>query len=208
MSHDRARHQIRDCSESGRSRELLTPGTSDSCRPRGVVTRDFSAIFDRLPVLISTSDLHQWIPRKKSLISELVILECSFPLKFVMNPKVFELAKWSDQSLNILAGVLARCCRHWFESCSHPFLLLLSSLFQSLYVSFLNEFFSFLALFSCLSSSLAPLCRGFSLSLSLSLFLPFLLPLPNPINRCSPNFCPIKLITKRIFVNLPSGLRN
>ena len=53
----------------GRSRELLTPGTSDSCRPRGVVTRDFSAIFDclfdRLPVRISTSDLHHWILRKK-----------------------------------------------------------------------------------------------------------------------------------------------
>ena len=68
-SHGRARHQIRDWSESGRSRELLTPGTSDSCRPRGVVTRDFSAIFDRLfdrlPVRISTSDLHHWILRKK-----------------------------------------------------------------------------------------------------------------------------------------------
>ena len=41
----------------------------DSCRPRGVVTRDFSAIFDRLfdrlPVRISTSDLHHWILRKK-----------------------------------------------------------------------------------------------------------------------------------------------
>ena len=65
----RARHQIRDRSESGRSRELLTPGTSDSCRPRGVVTRDFSAIFgrlfDRLPVRILTSDLHHWILRKK-----------------------------------------------------------------------------------------------------------------------------------------------
>ena len=68
-SHGRARHQIRDWSESERSRELLTPGTSDSCRPRGVVTRDFSAIFDRLfdrlPVRISTSDLHHWILRKK-----------------------------------------------------------------------------------------------------------------------------------------------
>ena len=67
--HGRARHQIRDWSESGRCRELLTPGTSDSCRPRGVVTRDFSAIFDRLfdrlPVRISTSDLHHWILRKK-----------------------------------------------------------------------------------------------------------------------------------------------
>ena len=47
-SHGQARHQIRDWSESGCSRELLTPGTSDSCRPRGVVTRDFSANFGRL----------------------------------------------------------------------------------------------------------------------------------------------------------------
>ena len=57
----------------------------DSCRPRAVVTRDFSAIFDRLfdrlPVRISTSDLHHWILRKKSFISELMILECSFPLR-------------------------------------------------------------------------------------------------------------------------------
>ena len=56
----------------------------DSCRPRGVVTRDFSAIFDhlfdRLPV--RTSDLHHWILQKKSFISELMILECSFPLSF------------------------------------------------------------------------------------------------------------------------------
>ena len=69
VSHGRARHQIRDWSESGRSRELLTPGTSDSCQPRGLVTRDFSAIFDRLfdrlPVRISTSDLHHWNLRKK-----------------------------------------------------------------------------------------------------------------------------------------------
>ena len=39
------------------------------CRPRGVVTRDFLAIFDRLfdrlPVRISTLDLHHWILRKK-----------------------------------------------------------------------------------------------------------------------------------------------
>ena len=47
----------------------MTPGTSDSCRPRGVVTRDFSTIFDRLfdrlPVRILTSDLHHWILWKK-----------------------------------------------------------------------------------------------------------------------------------------------
>ena len=36
-------------------------------------------LFDRLPVRISTSDLHHQILRKK-LISELMILECSFPL--------------------------------------------------------------------------------------------------------------------------------
>ena len=43
----------------------------DSSRPRGVVTRDFSAIFDRLfdrlPFRISTSDLHHWILRQKNL---------------------------------------------------------------------------------------------------------------------------------------------
>ena len=40
----------------------------------------FDRLFDRLPVWISTSDLHHWILRKKSFISELMILECSFPL--------------------------------------------------------------------------------------------------------------------------------
>ena len=40
----------------------------------------FRRLFGRLPVRISTSDLHHRILRKK-LISELMILECSFPLK-------------------------------------------------------------------------------------------------------------------------------
>ena len=94
--HGRVRHQIRDWSESGRSRELLTPGTSDWCRPCGVVTRDFSAsfdrLFDRLPVRISTSDLHHWILRKKSFILELMILECSFPLIVGGAPRAYSLA--------------------------------------------------------------------------------------------------------------------
>ena len=76
-------------SNSGLIRIGTQPRTADawhhdSCRPRSVVTRDFSAmidsLFDRLPVRISTSDLHHWILRKKSFISELMILECSFPL--------------------------------------------------------------------------------------------------------------------------------
>ena len=47
----------------------------------------FRRLFDRLPVRISTSDLYHRILRKKkkfygkkSIISELMILECSFPL--------------------------------------------------------------------------------------------------------------------------------
>ena len=61
-------------SNSGLIRIGTQPRTADawhhdSCRPRGVVTRDFSAIFDRLfdrlPVRISTSDLYHWILRKK-----------------------------------------------------------------------------------------------------------------------------------------------
>ena len=52
----------------------------------------FRRLFDRLPVRISTSDLHHRILRKKTLIiSELMILECSFPLaglsfSFIINP--------------------------------------------------------------------------------------------------------------------------
>ena len=42
----------------------------------------FRRLFDRLPVRISTSDLHDRILRRKSIISELMILECSFPLKW------------------------------------------------------------------------------------------------------------------------------
>ena len=42
----------------------------------------FPPSVDRLPVRISTSDLHHRILRKKnSIISELMILECSFPLR-------------------------------------------------------------------------------------------------------------------------------
>ena len=61
-------------SNSGLIRIGTQPRTADawhhdSCRPRGIVTRDFLAIFDRLfdrlPVRISTSDLHHWILRKK-----------------------------------------------------------------------------------------------------------------------------------------------
>ena len=78
-SYGRARHQIRDWSESGRSRDLLTPGTSDSCRPRGVVTRDFSAIFDRLfdrlPFEFRPLTFTIGFYGKKSFISELKILD-------------------------------------------------------------------------------------------------------------------------------------
>ena len=72
----RVTHESRSsaASNSGLIRIGTQPRTADawhhdSCRPRGVVTRDFSAIFDRLfdrlPVRISTSDLHHWILRKK-----------------------------------------------------------------------------------------------------------------------------------------------
>ena len=84
VMHGRARHQIRDWSESRRSRELLTPGTSDSCRPRGVVTRDF---WPFLTVCLTVFPF-EFRPRtftigfcgRKSFISELMILECSFSL--------------------------------------------------------------------------------------------------------------------------------
>ena len=46
----------------------------------------FRRLFDRLPVRISTSDLHHRILRKKFYISELMILECSFPLKADTHP--------------------------------------------------------------------------------------------------------------------------
>ena len=43
----------------------------------------FRRLFDRLPVRISTSDLHYGFYGKNSIISELMILECSFPLNFL-----------------------------------------------------------------------------------------------------------------------------
>ena len=105
-SHGRARHQIRDWSESGRSRELLTPGTSDSCRPRGVVTRDFSAIFgrlfDRLPVRISTSDLHHWILRKK--IFHIRAYDIGVQFSFQFRKTSGPLCVFSSTSRALLAG--------------------------------------------------------------------------------------------------------
>ena len=93
-SHGRARHQIRNRSESGRSREVLAPGTSDSCRPRGVVTRDFLSF----SAVCLTVFLFEFRPRtftigfygKKSIISELMNLECSFPLSSTAS-----LSEWS-----------------------------------------------------------------------------------------------------------------
>ena len=71
-----------------RSREVLVPGTSDSCRPRGVVTRDFWPF----SAVCLTVFLFEFRPRtftigfcgKKSIISALMILECSFPLSLLI----------------------------------------------------------------------------------------------------------------------------
>ena len=82
FSQSHTSHQIRDRSESGRSREVLAPGTSDSAGRAASSPEIFwsflGRLFDRLPVRIATSDLNHRILRK---ISELMILECSFPLK-------------------------------------------------------------------------------------------------------------------------------
>ena len=83
-SHGRARHQIRDWSESGRSRKLLTPGTmthAGRAASSPEIFRPFLTV--RLTVF-----RFEFRPRtftigfygKKSFISELMILECSFPL--------------------------------------------------------------------------------------------------------------------------------
>ena len=83
-SHGRARHQIRDWSESGRSRELLTPGTMTHAG-RAASSPE---IFRPFLTVCLTVFPFEFRPRtftigfhgKKSFISELLILECSFPL--------------------------------------------------------------------------------------------------------------------------------
>ena len=47
----------------------------------GLTCQSFCRLFDRLPVRISTSDFTIGFYEKNSIISELMILECSFPLK-------------------------------------------------------------------------------------------------------------------------------
>ena len=74
-SHGRARHQIRDWSESGRSRELLTPGTMTHAgraasspeifRPFLTICLTFQVFFWPSSRSNSISDLHHWILRKK-----------------------------------------------------------------------------------------------------------------------------------------------
>ena len=83
-SHGRARHQVRDWSESGRSRELLTPGTMTHAG-RAASSHE---IFRPFLTVCLTVFPFEFRPRtfiigfygKKSFISELMILECSFPL--------------------------------------------------------------------------------------------------------------------------------
>ena len=85
-SHGRARHQIRDWSESGRSRELLTPGTMTHAG-RAASSPE---IFRPFLTVCLTVFPFEFRPRtftigfyeKKSFISELMILECSFPLRY------------------------------------------------------------------------------------------------------------------------------
>ena len=85
-------------SNSGLIRIGTQPRTADawhhdSCRPRGVVTRDFRPF---LTVCLTVFPF-EFRPRtftigffgKKSFISELMILECSFPLTFVPHLSVF-----------------------------------------------------------------------------------------------------------------------
>ena len=86
--HGRARHQIRDWPESGRSRELLTPGTMTHAG-RAASSPE---IFRPFLTVCLTVFPFEFRPRtytigfygKKSFISELMILECSFPLSYAV----------------------------------------------------------------------------------------------------------------------------
>ena len=69
----------------------------------------FRRLFDRLPVRISTSDLHHRILRKKTLImSELMILECSFKLKLCLHTSLRVLSIWLSTTI---------CKHHLFKRC-------------------------------------------------------------------------------------------
>ena len=84
-SHGRARHQIRDWSESGRSRELLTPGTMTHAGRAASSPEIFRPFWPSVwPSSRSNFDLGPSpldSTEKKSFMSELMILECSFPLR-------------------------------------------------------------------------------------------------------------------------------
>ena len=84
-SHGRVRHQIRDWSESGRSRELLTPGTmthAGRAASSPEIFRPFLTVcLTVFPFEFRPRTFTIGFYRKKSFISELMILECSFPLR-------------------------------------------------------------------------------------------------------------------------------
>ena len=108
-------------SNSGLIRIGTQPRTADawhhdSCRQRGVVTRDFSAI---LTVCLTVFPFEFRPPtftigfyRKKSFISELMILECSFPLRGAWRDHRFpEPFSWflHETGLESLKITSARC---------------------------------------------------------------------------------------------------
>ena len=185
-SHGRARHQIRDWSESGRSRELLTPGTSDSCRPRGVVTRDFRPF---LSVCLTVFPF-EFRPRtftigfygKKYFISELMILECSFPLTSCTHlPHCSRISytTHSSHGTNLTSisthTSTSKHCTSWIVYKTHTLFLAVFSSWWSSNRAKRRNFLPFLSHQPCLSFFFLFLHSGFnffllSLSICLSVF--------------------------------------
>ena len=72
----------------------------------------FRRLFDHLPVQILKSDLYHRILRKKSIRSELMILECSFPLNMI-GISVIQLHNSPDTNVPHGATInISTCCFH------------------------------------------------------------------------------------------------
>ena len=98
----------------------------------------FLCLAHRLPVRISTSNLHRWIQREKSIRSEIMILECSFP------------------SMKRHVGAIRNQFNDWFSLTLMTFPSLASTTASSSWASFATTLFkSFFRLLDILPSTMA-----------------------------------------------------
>ena len=103
---------------SNRSIDLawLRGGTGARLTSQTLAPAIFRSLFDRLPVQVLTSDLHHRILRRKSIRSELMILECSLKSEKIISSGARWHPFWSTLHHT-------KENRNWFLSCLLFFLL-------------------------------------------------------------------------------------